>query len=245
MKNLKLIFVALLIGSAAQAAPAPAQAPAPAKEVGDVMSDFDKLGGNEVLLEKAKALQPETQVTIVQDRLVKRNIRFEFMPEFIAVVGGDPYTETKGIGLSTQFHINPHLSFGVKYSQFGNKLSKEAENMISGTSNALGRAIVPDIDYASDQVLGVVNFYPFYGKMNVFNRIAHFDVYALLGGGNTTLASGAKRTLTGGGGVGFWITNHFTARWELRYQTYKSQLKTGEDLDMNLTVSSLQFGWLL
>lgn len=211
---------------------------------GDVLEDFDKLGGNDALLEKAKALQPETSVTVVQDRLVKRNARFELMPEYAAVLGGDPYINTRGYGLNMQFHFTPFISLGAKYNSYGNDLTSEGENLIKGSKSATVKFIVPDIDYPIDQTLAILNVYPFYGKLNVFNKIAHFDIYGLLGYGTTTLASGAKNTVTGGAGVGFWIANHFTARWELRYQNYKALKKPVDDVDVNLTISSLQLGYL-
>lgn len=210
----------------------------------DVLEDFDKLGGNEVLLEKARALQPDAEVSVVQDRLVKRHYRLEIAPEFGAVLGGDPYSNTRAFGLNAYFHINPYISIGAKYNHIGNEATSEAESLVNETAKVYnGKAFVPDVDYAKSQRMGLVNVYPFYGKVNVFNRIAHFDIYGVLGYGTIDLRSGSTSTWTTGAGVGFWVTNNFTARWELRYQNYKAQRYTGE-ADMNLTVSSLQAGYM-
>lgn len=210
----------------------------------DIMEDFDKLGGNDVLMEKAKALEPERQVSVVQDRIVGRTKRFEFAPEFASVVGGDSYLDTNVWGLNAHFHINPHWSIGVKYNKMYNSMSPEGQNLIDDSS-LLGKNIVPEIDYPKDQSLATLNFYPIYGKLNVFDKaIAHFDVYALAGYGQINLRSGNTSTYTAGGGVGLWLSQHLTSRLELRYQTYDSQRSNGTS-KMEVTVASLQFGYLL
>lgn len=213
---------------------------APVMAADDVMKDFDKLG-NDVLLEKAKALEPNHDVSVVQNRLVDRHMKFEFAPEFGAVLGGDPYVNTRSFGLNFHFHVSPYVSLGVKYASMSNELSSEANSLINGSLPQVGKSIVPDIDYAKDETMGLVNIYPFYGKLKVFNWIAHFDIYGILGYGNINLRSGETKTWTTGAGVGFWITKNFTTRWELRYQNYKAERYDGE-ADMNLTVSSLQAG---
>lgn len=210
----------------------------------DIMEDFDKLGGNDVLMEKAKALEPDTQISVVQDRVVRRNNRFEFSPELTSVVGGDSYLDTRGVGLNVHYHINPHWSLGVKYSSLYNEFSPEGKNLIND-SGLLGKNIVPEVDYPKDQTLATVAVYPIYGKLNMFNRgIAHFDVYALAGYGTLNLRSGTASTWTAGGGLGFWISQHFTTRFEMRYQTYDTQRSTGTSA-MDLSVVSMQMGYLL
>jgi len=231
-----------------QSSPAPQVAPAeqPAADTApkqSVVGDFDTLG-NEVLLEKAKALQPEADVSVVHDRIVDRRLRLEFSPEYGAVLGGDPYTNTRNWGINMQFHLVPYISIGAKYDVMTNDLTSEGQGMVTNSNRVTGKAEVPDIDYASSQTLGIIDIYPFYGKLKVFNKVTHFDVYGLLGYGNINLRSGTTPTWTGGAGVGFWITQHFTARWELRYQKYTAQRFDGPT-DMNLTVSSLQFGLML
>ena len=90
-----------------------------------------------------------------------------------------------------------------------------------------------------------MNWYPLYGKINWFERsVVHFDIYALGGYGQVRLNSGPTSTYTAGGGIGLWITQHFTTRLEMRYQTYAAKYYAGTK-DLDLTVGSLQMGWLL
>jgi outer membrane beta-barrel protein len=245
-----LVVMCSLAASIASAqtptAPAPGAAgpTAPAEPAkSNVVKDFDTIG-NDALLEKAKALQPDADVSVVQDRLVDRHLRFEISPEYSAVLGGDPYTNSRDLGLNFQFHINPYVSVGAKYDLVSNELSSEGQSLISAKNGITGKASVPDIDYAANQTLGIIDIYPFYGKLKVFNRVTHFDVYGLLGYGTINLRSGPTSTWTGGAGVGFWITQNFSARWELRYQNYTAQRYDGPAA-MNLTVSSLQMGLML
>lgn len=210
----------------------------------DLMEDFDQLGGNSVLMEKAQALEPDAKISVVQNRIVNRQKRFEISPEFVSIVGGDSYLNTRGFGVNGNFHINPYWSVGVKYNTFRNEMSPEGQNLIDDSS-ILGKNIVPEMDYPKNQTMALVNFYPIYGKLNLFNQgIAHFDVYGLLGYGNISLNSGSKTTYTGGAGVGFWISQHLTTRFEMRYQTYDSERSAGTD-KMEVTAISLQVGYLL
>lgn len=229
-RRVKFLFVALLGFSAS------AQA--------DLMEGFDSLGGNDVLLEKARALNPETKMRIVQERVVDRRLRFEIAPEYGNVLGGDAYNKTHTVGLNAHFHITPRWSVGAKYGYAFNELRPEGEYLLQDRA-ATGQAVVPEIDFPKSQWLATLNWYPIYGKMNLYDLgVAHFDVYALLGGGEIELRSGPVPTYTGGGGIGFWFSRHVTTRFELRYKTYQATRYNGPE-QMDTTVASIQVGYLL
>ena len=159
----------------------------------DLMEDFDSLGGNKDLLETAKALKPESKIQIVQDRVVNRFKRHEFSSEFNHVAGGgNPYFDTNSGGVSCNFHFNPHWSLGAKYYYYFNQLTTEGADKISkGLSrnrnrapDEVGEAFIPDLNWPKQMYMANLNWYPIYGKMNVFDRgIVHFDVYTILGVG--------------------------------------------------------------
>lgn len=210
----------------------------------DLMEGFDSLGGNDVLLDRAQALSPDATVRVVQDRVVSRRNRFEFSPEYSNVIGGDSYNSTQNIGLNAHFHLTPQWSIGVKYNYSMNHLRPEGEYVINDTDTT-GKAWIPEIDFPKQQYLGVINWYPIYGKMNLYDLgVVHFDVYGLVGAGQIELKSGKKPTYTAGGGVGFWFSQHLSTRLELRYQTYKASRYNG-DVDMKTTVAGVQIGYLL
>ncbi len=210
----------------------------------DVMKDFDGLGENKDLFDTAKALHPDLNVTVVQQRVVDRRMRVELAPELSAFTGGDAYMDTTSYGLTAQLHIVPWISLGARYAKFSNALNKEGENLINDV-DANDKGIIPDMDFPKDSVMGFVNFYPIYGKMNTMNiGITHFDLYASLGYGNINLRSGTTPTWSAGGGVGLWWSQHFSSRFEVRYQTYEAR-RYDQGVDLDNVVASLQLGYLL
>lgn len=205
----------------------------------DIMEDFDSLGGNDVLLEKAQALNPETKIEIVQGRIVDRNFRHELFPEYGNVLGGDAYLNSQYLGVNYNFHINPRWSVGLKFNNYMNELGSEGKNLIKQFG------YIPEMDWPKQSYMGVFNYYPMYGKFSFFGKgIVHFDFYLLAGYGNIELKSGGSPALTAGGGIGFWFSQHLTSRLEVRYLNYTSQRFTGS-ADMKLTVANFSVGYLL
>lgn len=241
---MKLVLVVLSILSFAQFSLAQAEVPADSSQKSSgILQDFDSLGGNKVLLERAQVMTPDQRVSIVQNRIVDRHLRFEVAPELSMNLGGDAYVNSRAYGLNTQFHINPRWSLGLKYLYYNNSLSKEGQSLIDNTS-LTGQAIVPDIDYPKGETMALVNWYPFYGKINFLDMgVVHFDIYGLLGAGQVALKSGTTTAYTTGGGIGFWISQHLTARAELRYETYKVQRLQQKD-QLDVTTAGVQLGYL-
>ncbi len=213
------------------------------KKSSGLLKDFDTLGGNDVLLDKARALNPDSTVSIVQDRIVDRRNRFEVAPEFVSVLGGDAYNHTDGFALNAYFHITPHWALGAKYEYDLNALRPEGRRLIDETT-AAGKGVIPDIDFPKGQALALINWFPIYGKMNLYDLgVTHFDIYAVVGGGQVFLQSGSAPTYTAGGGIGLWFSQHLSTRAELRYQGYTAKRIDGE-AQMNLTVADIQVGYL-
>jgi outer membrane beta-barrel protein len=214
----------------------------------NVSQDIDGLGGNDALMDMAEALHPETRARIVQDRLVDRNMRFEFGINYGAIVGGDSYVNTQNFGAQIDFHINPRWSLGVRYYDFSNSLSSEGQRVFTqyDQDRATGRVYSrPDIDYAYNERIAVVNWYPIYGKTSLLDMgVAQFDFYLVGGGGQIELETGTTGVWTGGLGMGLWISKHITARLEGRYQNYTDQISTGSR-NINSFMGTVGFGFLL
>lgn len=203
-----------------------------------LLKDFDSLGGNKELLNQVGPGQAQLTTKVVQERVVNRRNRVELGLEYGSVLGGDSYDTATNYGINANYHINPHWSLGAKYAFVANKLKAEGQNLIDS-------GIIPEIDYAKSETLGMVNFYPIYGKMNLYDLgVVHFDIYALAGYGSIALKSGSKSTWIAGGGIGFWFSQRLTTRLEAYYQTYDAQRYDGPS-KMNLTVGSVQVGILL
>lgn len=205
----------------------------------EILKDFDSLGGNKVLLEKAKVLEPDKKIFVVQNRIVDRNTRFELAPKYFSVFGGDSFLDTQAIGLESHFHINPKFSLGAGYFQAYNQLTAEGKSLVDNDG------LIPDTDFLKSGLTGTLNWYPIYGKFNLLDlAIVHFDLYLLGGYGQVELSSGSTNAYTYGGGIGFWISQHLTSRVEVRQFLFEAQRQNGP-VDMELTLGSLSLGYLL
>lgn len=204
----------------------------------EILKDFDSLGGNSEIYEKASALNPEIKTQIIQNRIVDRRMRFEVAPSYTTYWGGNPYISSQSAGLDVHFHINPRFSIGLAYNfQFFNEVTSEGDWLIQNE-------IVPDVDYPEGSILGKLTYYPFYGKLNLFNNIVHFDIYGSVGGGTTQLRFGNQTTLTADFGMGIWWSQHLTTRIGYQFQTYEAQLKNGSDR-LNISSGLISVGYLL
>lgn len=212
----------------------------------DLSKDFDSLGGNEKLYQRAKALDPKNRVSIVQKRVVDRNTRLELGVNYGMVAGGESYLNTQNLGGSLDFHFTPYISVGGRFTQSTNTLTSEGKDMYeyARTQQALGNTnyAVKSIDQPQQSMLGVVSFYPIYGKTNLFDlAVVQFDFYALAGYGQIKLDSGWTDAVTAGGGVGFWLTQHIASRLEARWQAYSDR----DDRRVNSALISLGLGFML
>lgn len=216
----------------------------------ELMKDFDSLGGNDVLLEKAQSLTPSTKIGIVQKRVVNRLKRFELSFEGGTISSNDSYVVSRKVGLSTQFHINPHWSVGAKYNYFfnnltpeGKKIYDEAERDVqSGNSEG---AIVPAVNWQKSSISAVINWYPIYGKLNIFDKgIVQFDMYGILGAGKTQLRYNSAQSYQAGIGFGFWLSQHLTSRIELTKETFSASALDGSKQNFSSDETSLSVGYL-
>lgn len=236
MRQLKQILLFALI----------ATAPVGLLAESKVSEDFKNLGGNEEIIRRAKELDPRNRVRIVQNRLVDRNWRVEVGVTGGLVAGGDSYLNTRNMGANLDLHINPRWSVGLRWYRSFNQLTKQGEQVFkeAAAANAKDAAagLTYDIDYPIDTKLAVINWYPIYGKLNIFDLgVSQFDIYALVGAGQVQLDRGPSETYTVGGGVGLWLTQHLSTRFELRYQRYQDQVYTGPR-DLDLTIMSASIG---
>lgn len=210
--------------------------------------DVNSLGGNKALMKKVRAIDPDNKVRVVQKRSVDRRLRLELGFNYGVYTGGDPYLKTDSIGGQLEFHINPTVSIGARYSSLSNSLSSEGERVFREASALREQGInagTVAVDPAQETVLGTISIYPLYGKMNFFNRsIAQFDFYIVGGAGQTKLQSGNSPTYTAGGGLGVWMSQHVSGRLEARWQGHQDQVGD-QKRDLSQTIISASFGFLL
>lgn len=202
------------------------------KSTRNLKNDFETLGDNQDVVERVKNLDTQQKVRIVQNRLVDRNNRIELSVNGSLLNGGDSYVKTKNAGASLDYHINPRWSVGVQYQKSYNDLTSEAKSIYDRVKTCQSEGPgcnerFPALDYPTQATLATINYYPIYGKLNLFDSsIAHFDVYTMLGYGSINLLSGTSSLMTVGLGTGIWLNSRFTARLEGRYLRYQDLLLT-------------------
>lgn len=231
IKTLVSVFVAPVFVLTASVLMAVAVLPAlaQAKDI-DLGKDFDSLGGNEKLYKRAKALDPKNRVSIVQKRVVDRDLRLELGVNYGVNAGGDAYLTTQNLGGGVDFHINPRWSVGGRFYTHYNSLTSEGRAAFDDarrrrlTDPSDPNIRVSPTDHPESTMLGTVSWYPVYGKTNLFDlAVVQFDMYTLAGYGRVKLKSGWSDAITAGGGVGFWLTQHVSSRIEGRWQTYEDR----------------------
>ena len=206
----------------------------------DILKDFDSLGGNDVLVERAQLLQPEKSVSVVQNRVVDRRIRHEFSVGYSNYLGGDAYLETQSVDLAYNFHINPYVSVGLGYFSNSSEFSKEGRYTIDVDG------LIPDVEAIDSGYEIAVYGYPMYGKINLLNMgVVHFDFYGVASYGKMTLATSESNHYSVGGGIGLWISQHITSRIELRQRYFTAQKRISGATSMDQTVLSVSIGYLL
>ncbi len=244
---MKSLLVKTLALAVIAAAPALAQA---ARDI-DLGKDFDSLGGNEKLYKRAKALDPENRVSIVQKRVVDRDLRLELGVNYGVNAGGDAYVSTQNLGGNIDFHITPRWSVGGRFYTHYNSLTNEGR---AAYEDARRRRLTdpsdPNIrvsptDHPERTMLGTVSWYPVYGKTNLFDlAVVQFDLYTLAGYGRVKLKSGWSEAITAGGGIGFWLTQHVSSRIEGRWQTYEDR-PDDQARRLNVGILTVSLGLML
>lgn len=204
----------------------------------ELLKDFDSLGGNSDLYKKAQALSPTLNTQVIQKRIVDRRLRLEVSPTYVNYWGGNPYISSQSAGMEFAFHLSPRWSIDLSYQfAFANNTTSEGEFLINND-------IVPDIDFPTSAIMSFVTYYPFFGKLNLFDNVVHFDIYTSLGTGTTELRYGNQTTLGANLGMGIWWSQHLTTRIGYRYQTYEAQLKNGPQ-QLDVSSGFLSVGYLL
>ncbi len=205
----------------------------------DLLKDFDSLGGNDTLINRAKALQPEKDVRVVQERTVDRRLRSEISAGYNNVIGGDAYLQTQMLTAQYFFHINPYWTVGLGYFSAFNELSREGQYLITNDN------LVPDVDQPESGYEVMGHFAPIYGKINLFNQaVLQFDLYGIGSYGNIQLNSGETNTFSVGAGFGLWISQHLTTRLEIRQRFYEAQ-RLGSATQIETTSAGFSLGYIL
>lgn len=192
-------------------------------------SDFDSLGKNPSALESSFNLSASS-LKVIQKRHLPRKFLSEASIGVSSVLKGFNYINSYSSDLSYRFFINSRWSVNFKYSRYMNLASLE------GRAEVIKRGQIPlDMKYPQKHsFMGGVDWYIFYGKALLYNRLVRFDLYTSFLAGVMDLINWDKKTpLASSLSMGFvhWWHEHFNTRIEVQGIYYKYELSTDSIID--------------
>lgn len=187
-----------------------------------------------------------SSMVAVQKRLLPKKFLSEFSFAVSPAIKGLLYLNSLSLDGSYRFYLNERWSLQAKYSYFQNIINAEGKDMIFHQSKPL-----LEIKHARKQsVFFGFDWYSFYGKTILFNKIIHFDVYSSVVVGAVNLLnldkeieqwipSGSVST-----GLVLWWNKRMNARWELggTYYKYQFDKDINEKIQEAILHSSLSVG---
>lgn len=239
MRNIIIIMLALSFSAVSHAAKKKSYKRDPLKSL-------NSLGADEQILDKVKSYKSKEKIKVIQRRAVRRSNRLEFGVNYGVFSGGDPYTNSNAFGGQIDYHFNPQFSVGLRMNKYTNYLNAEGKNVMDfSVNNPSAVASTFDLDNILSSQTVSLNWYPVYGKMNLFDwKVAQFDFYFLVEGGQMKLESGDSTTMAYGGGLGVWLAQNISTRMEVKYQTYSDVVISGSR-DQEMLSINFALGFLL
>jgi len=128
-------------------------------------------------------LDPDKKVQVLQNRRYRKALH-----PMISVLGGaaanTPYRNSYIVEPRVAFSLSESFTFEGFYGFHLNSENSFYESLVNAGSNAL-----PTIRESNSRYGGLLQWSPWYAKINVFNAILYFDWYFSIGAGvyNTTL----------------------------------------------------------
>lgn len=119
-------------------------------------------------------LDPDKSVYVLQNKFFEKKKMFFGSVGFNLGVGNE-YQSVKGLNGSFGYYFSELFSVELFYNYYSNKDNEAIENLqrINNT--------IPFLRRFTSQYGAILSYYPFYGKINTFNKIIYFDWYFGLG----------------------------------------------------------------
>ena len=200
-------------------------------------ADFEDLGKREDLFKQ----NTDSLVKVVQKRWLDRKFLSELSLSISPSLRGFYYMTNYSGNLSYRLFFNDSISFHVKYANFRSPINQEGEDEIS----LYGR-IPLELKYPPKQSYLVGwDWYPFYAKSVIFNRVLHFDFYLSMSLGQVELNRIEEKPLLMSGSLGMahWWSKRLNTRVELeglhyRYSIPESPKKINQEWNYRLSLSA-------
>jgi len=119
-------------------------------------------------------LDPDKSVYVLQNKFFEKKKMFFGSVGFNLGVGNE-FQSVKGLNGAFGYYFNELFSVQLFYNHYSNKDNQTLENVqrVNGVTPFIRRF---DAEYGA-----ILSYYPFYGKINTFNKIIYFDWYFGLG----------------------------------------------------------------
>lgn len=125
-----------------------------------------------------KWLDPDKKIYVLQNRRYTKAGR-----GMLSVIAGpgssNAYRNTAGVSLRGGFFFSEWLGLEIFHTLQSNSDNGTFQSLKAATAN-----IIPIVREIKSQTGVVVNFVPWYAKINMFNEILYFDWYFSVGGGS-------------------------------------------------------------
>jgi len=182
-------------------------------------------------------------VSVLQNRFFLKARR----PEIGLVAGGmlnEAYTDTKSYGLRAGLFFNEWLGVEFQYlkTNVADSADRRALNQmkywkIPAQNDATARnevvTIDPEVNAVNGFTDGSVILAPFYGKLNLLNKlIVYSDLYLSAGVSQVKTDQGDKAALTYGAGQRFYLYDSWSIRLDVRARNFSEQ-RSGQETRRN------------
>jgi outer membrane beta-barrel protein len=173
----------------------------------------------------------DTDFSVVQNRLYKKEKRFSFSAE-VGTLMNDKFAQGYGLNLSGTYHLTERT--GVELNLIGASL----RNSAAVDAFVENHQALPDHNWFQSYVGASYIWVPMYGKVSwLDSRIIYFDLSVSGGGGFVTYATktgGGDRAVTTGAldfsvTQSFFLSNHLAVRFDIRNLWYYENIHQYND----------------
>ena len=159
-------------------------------------------------------LDPDKKIYVIQNRKYRKGQKIELAASFGLNLSG-PYTSS--------YVIMPRISYYFSERWGASALLGFQSNADSGTLIELKdtTTVIPNIRDITSLFGGSVSWIPFYGKINLFNKIFYFDTHLELG--VASISSDVNLNFSSTGADSFLSTTHTGFFWGTGTKLFLSQ----------------------
>lgn len=184
-------------------------------------SSFDELGKNHEVL-RSQLNFSNSFLTVVQNRWLSKKFLSDFSLGLSPAISGFNYLNNYSVDIRYRFFLNELWSFQLKYSRYFNAITQGGIEEVKQAG-----LISTELKYPQKQsYIGGLDWYPFYGKAVLYNRLVRFDLYfSFLTGALELLNQDRYVPLSSlAFGMVFWWNKNWNTRLELQGFYYKYNL---------------------